>query len=122
MTQTWRTLLRIVGVQCLIGIFGAAAALIFQDANAAMAFLLGACLMAFVTLVAMVFGLRPANSAADSLAKVLGSSVAKWLLVVLGMVLFLTRWQLAALPLCLGVIGAQLGYIASGLRDARTKY
>lgn len=119
MQQTWRMLLRTAGFQCAVGFFGALSLLALEDTLAAYAFLLGVALVAFATLVAAVLGLRRAGSPLDSLSKVLGASLSKWLLILAALYLALNRWQITALPLLLGVIAAQLSAIVVGLRQRK---
>ena len=119
MKQTWRVLMRIVAFQCFVGIFGALIAFALINVEAAYGFLAGVSLIVISTLVAATLGLRHANLPLDSLVKVLGATFSKWLLVFAGVYFALTHWQLAALPLILGVIAAQLSVIIVGLRQPK---
>ena len=119
MKQTWRVLLRTAVFQCAMALLGALFLLALEHKQAALAFLLGVALVMIATLVAAVLGLRHAGSPLDSLAKVLGASLSKWLLILAAMYLALTRWQFAALPLLLGITAAQLSAIVVGLRDRK---
>ena len=119
MKQTWRVLLRTAVFQCAIALLGALIGLTLSHTHAATAFSLGVVLVTIASLAAAVLGLRRAVSPTDSLAKVLGASFSKWLLILLAVYLALTRWQFAALPLMLGVIAAQLSAIVVGLRERK---
>ncbi len=116
MQQTWRVLLRIAGFQCAVALMGALIGLALQQTQAAASFSLGVVLVMIATLLAAVLALRRADSPVDSLSKVLGASLSKWLLISAVLYLALARWQIAALPLVLGVIAAQLSAIVVGLR------
>ena len=118
MKQTWRVLLRTAVFQCAIALLGALIGLTLKHTQAASAFLLGVVLVTIATLAAAVLGLRSAGSATDSLAKVLGASVSKWLLIFAA-VYFALHWQFAALPLMLGVVAAQLSAVVVGLRERK---
>ena len=119
MKQTWRVLLRTAVFQCAIAILGALILLALKHTQAAYAFLLGVALVTIATLIAAVIGLRRADSPLDSLAKVLGANLSKWLLILAALYLALHRWQITALPLLLGVIAAQLSAIVVGLRQRK---
>lgn len=119
MKQTWRLLLRTAVFQCAIALLGALIGLALKQAQTASAFFSGVVLVMVATLIAAVLGLRRAGSPLESLSKVLGASLSKWLLILTVLYLALTRWQVAALPLMLGVIAAQLGAIVTGLRDRK---
>ena len=82
-------------------------------------FLTGVSLIVISTLVAAAFGLRRAELPLDSLVKVLSATFSKWLLIFAAVYFALTHWQLAALPLILGVIAAQLSAIGVGLRQPK---
>ncbi len=119
MKQTWRVLLHTAVFQCVVALLGALILLTLLHKQAASAFLVGIASMLIATLAAAALGLRRATSPMDSLAKVLGASFSKWLLVVAAVYLALTRWQMAALPLMLGVLAAQLSAIIVGLRQPK---
>ncbi len=119
MKQTWRVLVRIAVFQCLVGIIGALIAFALIHLEAASAFLTGVSLIVISTLVAAAFGLRRAELPLDSLVKVLSATFSKWLLIFAAVYFALTHWQLAALPLILGVIAAQLSAIVVGLRQPK---
>lgn len=119
MKQTWRVLLRTAVFQCAVALLGALIGLALQQPHAASAFLSGVVLVMLATLIAAVLGLRRAGSPLESLSKVLGASLSKWLFILAVLYLALTRWQFAALPLMLGVVAAQLSAIVVGLRDRR---
>ena len=119
MKQTWRVLLRTAVFQCATAFLGALILLALKHTQAASAFLLGVALVSIATLLAAVLGLRSAESPLDSLSKVLGASLSKWLLILAAVYFALNRWQFAALPLMLGVIAAQLSAIIVGMRDRK---
>ena len=112
-------LLRITVFQSVVASLGALIVLALFHLKAAFAFFVGVALVLIATLVAAVLGLRRAESPFDSLAKVLGAIFSKWLLILVVMYLALTRWQLAALPLMLGVLAAQLSALLAGIRQPK---
>ena len=119
MKQTWRLLLRTAVFQCAFGLLGALVGLALNYREAASAFLLGVAVITVSTLIAATLGLRRAESPLDSLSKVLGANLSKWLLISVVLYLALSRWQFAALPLVLGVIAAQLSALVVGLCGRR---
>ncbi|GEM_PF-2841851 len=119
MKQTWRVLLRIAGFQCVVALLGALTFLVLANKEAALAFFIGVASVWIATLAAAGLGLRRAASPIDSLAKVLGATFSKWLLILAVVYLALSSWQLAALPLLLGLIAAQLSVILAGLRQPK---
>ena len=119
MKQTWRVLLRIAVFQCVVAFLGALIVLALFHKEAALAFLVGITTVLMATLAAAVLALRRAASPLDSLAKVLGASFSKWLLILAVVYFALTRWQMAALPLMFGVVLAYLSAIIVGLRQPK---
>ncbi len=119
MKPTWRVLLRIAALQCVVAVLGGLTALAFTRMEAASAFLFGVVLVLIATLVAAVLGLRRAGSPLDSMAKVIGASFSKWLMILVALYLALSRWQMAALPLTMGIVAAQISAIVIGLRQPK---
>lgn len=119
MKPAWRTLLRIAVFQGVVASLGALLVLALFHLKAASAFFVGVILVLIATLVAAALGLRSAVSPLDSLAKVLGAIFSKWFLILVVVYWALTRWQLAALPLTLGVIAAQLSALVVGMRQPK---
>ena len=119
MKQTWRMLLRVAVFQCVVAIFGALILLKLIDQQAAAAFFIGVASVLIAMLAAAVLGLRRATSPLDSLAKVLGASISKWILILTAVYFALTRGQMPALPVMLGIVAAQLSAIVVGMRQPK---
>jgi hypothetical protein len=118
MKQSWRMLFRIAVFQGAVGLVGAGVGLGLKNIEVASVFFLGVALVALTTLVTGVFALRRAKTPAESLAKVLGASFSRWLLIIAG-VYFALKHGHAGLPLMLGVVVAQLSAVAAGLGSGK---
>jgi ATP synthase protein I len=113
----YRLVVRLVLLQAGCAVLVASVFLVLKGASAGLAALAGGLIVAAGSAVFGWRAFRPGVAGAAVLGRAMYSGVAlKWLWFVLALYVALARLKLAAAPLLIGVVVAQLGYWAGLIR------